>query len=140
MKWLEDRELLELSQRTPRTQWGKELMRDAWPKRFTGMVSSDTYRGYASVLAEVYRKIYVGAELQHVENIITRVDEDSKLLADQEQSDLAGGARLAIVNSWSNTHCGLTIQKAIDAFESELIYTAKMFVTASQLEASGHLP
>jgi hypothetical protein len=43
--WLDNNELDRTSTQEPSTTWGKELMREAWPKRYPGLLSSDTYRG-----------------------------------------------------------------------------------------------
>ena len=138
MKWLDDSELLRLSRMAPSTPWGRELMTNAWPQRFPSLVASDTYRGYATILSRVYGSMRSGIGVKDVEIIIGRVDQEyqgqPKAAAG---SALAGGAGLALANTWSDAHTGISVEQIAAALESQLIYAARMFVTALQQEARG---
>jgi hypothetical protein len=141
MKWLDDSELLRLSRLAPSTAWGRELMTSAWPQRFPTLLSSDTYRGYATILSRVYGSMRSGTGVKDVEIIINRVDQDYKgETASVVGSDLAGGAGLALANAWSDAHTGVTLEQIAAALESQLIYAARMFATALQQETRGRRP
>jgi hypothetical protein len=138
MKWLDDGELLRLSRLAPSTPWGRELMTSAWPQRFPTPLSIDAYRGYATVLSRVYGSMRSGIGIRDVEGIISRVVLECK---NQPQpaagSALVGGAGLALANTWSDAHTGITVEQVAAAVESQLIYAARLFANAYQEEGRG---
>jgi tetratricopeptide (TPR) repeat protein len=136
--WLDDAELARISRQVPSTAWGKELMRDAWPARYQGLLSSDTYRGCAMVLSTLFGNMRVGMQIGELVQIIGSVDQSIKTSHTLPTgTDRCGGASLAITNAWQRAHSGLTIDQIGMAFESELIYAAQMFMKAHQQEIAG---
>jgi hypothetical protein len=134
--WLDDDEMIRISRLAPSTQFGLDLMRDAWPKRFPTVISSPTYRGYAMALSAL-ASMGAGASVAAIEQMIERVDQaykNSKYCV--PGNDLAGGIGLAIANSWQDAH-SVSLNLFAAKTESELIYAAKMFVAARGLENSG---
>jgi hypothetical protein len=129
--WLNDDELSRLSLRSPSTPWGKELMLYAWPRRFPILLSSDTYRGYATVLNALYNRVKPPVTLVKIERLIEEIDssiQSSKLFP--YPSDILGGALIAVTNAWDTSHTGIAPERMPESFESELIYTASIFMQA----------
>jgi hypothetical protein len=138
VKWLDDSELLRVSRLAPSTALGRELIASAWPQRFPTLLSSQTYRGYATILSRVYGSMRAGHGVKDVESIITRVAQEYKgQTASTAGSALAGGAGLAVANAWSDAHAGISVEQIAAALESQLIYAARMFADALQQEARG---
>jgi hypothetical protein len=132
--WMDDGDLLPIANRKPSTPWGNELFRAAWPQRFPTILSSDTYRGYASVLARIFQSMRNGITVSEIERTIDLVDSVVKTL--EPGTAFAGGAGLAVVNQWQDAHA-INVNLFPAKLESELIYTARTFVTARQLELGG---
>jgi hypothetical protein len=132
--WLDNETMARISRQVPSTAFGRDCMRDVWPKKFQGLCPSETYRGYAIGLAMVRGQIRPGSSLRDLNSIIDRVDQAIKTSGTiQTNADLRGGAVLQITNAWSAVNeTGLSADMVIAAFESELIYAARMFVAASQ--------
>ena len=137
--WLDDSQLALLGRQSPSTAWGAQLMRDAWPKRYPGLLSSATYRGCAIVLSMLRANMRVGISVPEIRRLVEQVDQSLKnSRALQANSDLSGGANLTIVNAWTTAaELGLTAEQVAAAYESELLYAAKMFVLARQQESRG---
>ena len=132
--WLDDGELIQIASRQPSTPWGRELFSTAWPQRFPTILSSDTYRGYASVLARIFASMRHGIMLSEIERSIDAVDSLVRMLP--SGTGFTGGAALAIVNQWQDAHA-INVNLFPAKLESELIYVARMFVTARRLESGG---
>src|SRR5262249_10822698 len=75
---LHDDQLVYLSHQSPSTAWGRELMQDAWPKLFQGLLSSETYRGYASVLSMLYQQVRTGISVSEIQKLIEIADQRLK--------------------------------------------------------------
>lgn len=136
--WLGDGELAELSRQHPSTPWGTELMREVWPKKNPQLLSSETYRGYATVLSKLHSRMRRGLSISRIEQIIEDVDQSLKSLANfSAPTHASGGAVLAVANAWESAHCGITPDQIAVAYESELIFTAKLFCNARQREMAG---
>jgi hypothetical protein len=136
--WLDDRKLANIRHQVPSTEWGKELMRDAWPKMFQQLCSSETYRGYAIVISVLCSHMRRGISIGEIEKIIESVDRSVKTSRTFTLSEhLLGAAGLAITNAWERCHCGITTDQIAASYESELIYTAKMFNIAREHEIAG---
>jgi hypothetical protein len=134
--WLNDNELASIGSRNPSTAWGVELMREAWPKRYTQpLMSSDTYRGVVMGLATICSSMHHGISVGEIRRIVEEADQSLKTSAIcRPQSDLYGGASLAIVNAWTTAAgLGFTAEQIAVAYDSELIYAARTFVRAHQL-------
>ncbi len=100
--WLEDKTLAEISRKVPSTAWGKELMTEAWSKRYPQLMSSNTYRGCAIVLSTLCTYMYTGITNPEILQIIQGVDQSVKTSTTiQSQSDLCSGAVLTITNAWT---------------------------------------
>jgi hypothetical protein len=134
--WLSDVELSQISSRYPSTAWGRELIRAAWPQRFPTVLSSDTYRGYSSVLSRLLGSMWNGMTITDIERLIDRENQISQRL--QPGTAFAGGAGLAVVNAWQDAHA-IDVNLFAEKLESELIYTARVFVKARQLEQAGRV-
>jgi hypothetical protein len=136
---LADHELAGLGVRQPSTPWGAELMRTAWPQRYPGLLSSETYRGCASVLSALLAAMHPGIGVGAIQQLVERVDQAVKgSPIAQTQNDACGGAVLTVTNAWTTAaDLGFTAPQIAAAYESELIYAAKMFVRARQQEAAG---
>ena len=136
--WLDDAQIAALSARSPASAWGQELMQAAWPRLYTSLLSSETYRGCVMALSLLCTQVRPGFALGEVEQLITTLHE---AVATAETlpagSDRAGGFGLVITNAWERAHAGLATGQLIEAFESEMIYTARLFVTAREKEKSG---
>ncbi len=132
--WLDDSELIQIAGRQPSTSWGRELFSIAWPQRFLTILSSDTYRGYASVLVRIFASMRYGITLSEIERSIDAVDSLVRMLP--SGTDFTGGAALAIVNQWNDAHA-INVNLFPAKLESEFIYAARMFVTARRLESGG---
>lgn len=135
--WLDDLQLKKISHQFPSTPWGIELMETVWPRHFAELCSSETYRGYATVLSIVSAQMYRGISISGIEQIIEDVDRSLKTAA--AAAAVRGGATLAITNAWERAHCGITSDQVGAAYESELIYAANMFVRARQYEMAGYV-
>jgi hypothetical protein len=136
--WLDDEELGRISRQVPSTSWGMELMSAAWPKMYQGLLSSDTYRGCAAVLATLRAYVRSGSSIREIQGIIDQVDQSVKTSRSfPAGSDGCGGAILTTTNAWQRTEAGLSADQIAAAFESELIYVAKLFVRARQYELAG---
>ncbi len=131
--WLDDNELVRISRQSPSTPFGAQLMRDVWPKRYTEGLSSETYRGCATVLSMLCAGMRRGIGISEIDRLIESVDQSIKtsntLPAGSHQ---LGGAALTITNAWECAHCGYTSDQIAAAYKSELIYAAKLFVAARQ--------
>jgi hypothetical protein len=132
--WLDDADLIQIAGRQPSTPWGRELFTTAWPPRFPTILSSETYRGYVSVLARIFASMRFGITLSEIERSIDAVDSLVRMLT--SATDFTGGAALAIVNQWNDAHA-INVNLFPAKLESELIYVARMFVTARRLELAG---
>jgi hypothetical protein len=130
--WLDDNALARISRQVPSTNWGKELMRDAWPKRYPGLLSRDTYRGCAIVLSMLCASMRRGISVREIQQLVEGVDQSLKTSTTlRPPSDLYGGASLTIVNAWTTAaDLGFTAEQIAAAYESELIYAAQMFIKA----------
>jgi hypothetical protein len=136
--WLDDAELARISRQTPSTSWGVELMSTAWPKLYPGLLSSDTYRGCAAVLAMLRAYVRPGSSILDIQNVIEQVDQSVKQSRSfPAGSDGCGGATLTTTNAWQRTESGLSPSQIAAAIESELIYVAQLFVRARQHELAG---
>ena len=137
--WLDDSQLAHLGRQAPSTAWGAQLMRDVWPKRYPGLLSSATYRGCAIVLSMLRAQMRAGVSVPEIQQLVEQVDQSlktSRVL--QADGDLSGGANLTIVNAWTTAaELGLTAEQIAAAYESELLYAAKTFVLARQHESKG---
>ncbi len=131
---LDDGELIRIASREPSTPWGRQLFSTAWLQRFPSIVSSDTFRGYATVLARIFSSMRHGITVSEIEHSIDGVDSLVRLL--QSGTDFTGGAALAIVNQWNDAHA-INVNLFPAKLESELIYAARLFVTARRLELAG---
>jgi hypothetical protein len=130
--------VMQISHRVPQTAWGRELMTDAWPKLYESGLTSETYLGCVAVLLTLTPHLRQGMTLKDIEQKVTAIDQslkNSKLFV--PGSDRAGGALLAVTNAWQRTHAGLSAEQLLIAFDSELIYAAKMFIAARAREKEG---
>jgi hypothetical protein len=135
---LDDDALLRISRLTPSTPWGNELIKEAWPKIYPSLLSSDTYRGCATVLSALRAQAPKGTSLAVIERAIDAVDQSlKKSEIFVPDSDGCGGAVLTVTNAWQRTQSGLTADQLVDALESELIYSARMFMLAREREIAG---
>ena len=132
--WLIEPEIARISAQDPSTPWGQQLFRDVWPHRFPTVLSSDTYRGYASVLSRMLMSMRKGMSLTEIEALIDREDRIYKTL--QPGTAFTGGAGLAVTNAWQDAH-GIDVNLFGALLESQLIYTARMYVTARRMEMAG---
>jgi hypothetical protein len=132
--WLNEAELMQIIKRNPSTDWGLDLMRDAWPRRFPTVLSSPTYQAYSSVLSRLLGSMRNGMTLTDIERLIEREDQICKTL--QPGTAFTGGAGLAVVNAWQDAHA-IDVNLFAAKLESELIYTARVFARALQLEHAG---
>jgi hypothetical protein len=132
--WLDNEAMARISRQVPSTAFGRDCTRDVWPKRFQELCPSETFRGYAIGLAMVCGQMRAGSSLHDLNNIIDCVDQAVKTSVTLDvNADLRGGAVLQIMNAWSAVNeSGLSADMIVAAFESELIYVARMFVAASQ--------
>jgi hypothetical protein len=132
--WLDDNELARISAQHPSTRWGAELMRGAWPKRYPTLLSSETYRGCAIVLSTLLASMWQGISVREIQRLVEGVDQSlkvSRIL--QAPNDQYGGASLTVVNAWTTAaDLGFTAEQIAAAYESELIFAARMFVIARQ--------
>jgi hypothetical protein len=137
--WLDDDRLAHLARQTPSTQFGVELMAK-WPARYPGLLSSDTYRGCAIVLSKLVdllaNRSVTTYDIEQAIEAVDRMVKSPTALALGD--DLRGGAGLTTANAWESAHSGVSPQQVVAAYESELIYAAKMFLTARGRELSGH--
>jgi hypothetical protein len=103
------------------------------------LLSSNTYRGCAIVLAALSAHLYRGISIREIQQMIESLDQSLKASTImQSQTDLFGGAGLTITNAWTTaSNLGFTSEQIIVASDSELIYAAKMFGIARQQEMSG---
>jgi hypothetical protein len=134
--WLDDTELAVIGNRNPSTPWGAELIRDAWPKRYpTPFVSSETYRGVAIALATICASMHKGISVSEIQQIVEAADKSLRTSTTfRANSDLHGGAALAIANAWTTAaDLGFTAEQIAVAYDSELIFAARTFVRARQL-------
>lgn len=127
-------ELVRISAQDPSTAWGRQLFRDVWPRRFPTVLSSDTYRGYASVLWRTLMSMRNGISLAEIEVLIDREDRIYKTL--QPGTAFTGGAGLAVTNAWQDAH-SIEVNIFGAVLESQLIYAARMYVTARRVEMGG---
>ncbi len=132
--WLDDNSLIQIASREPSTAWGQDLFSTAWPQRFPTILSSDTFRGCASVLARIFASMRYGVTLSEIERSIDAVDSLVRMLP--SGTDFTGGAALAIVNQWNDARA-INVNLFPAKLESELIYVARLFVTARRLELAG---
>jgi hypothetical protein len=140
LPWLDDTQLLQLSLRTPSTIWGRNLMQSAWPRRYPGLVSSDTYRGCAIVLNALRANLRHGATLQEIEFAINAIHDSLQVSQSlRHGSDRHAGAALTVTNAWESSHSGVTPPQYIEALESELIFVATRFAEARRHEAAGRV-
>ena len=132
--WLTEPELARISAQDPSTPWGRQLFRDVWPQRFPTVLSSDTYRAYASVLSRMLMSMRHGMSLAEIETLIDGEDRIYKTL--QPGTAFTGGAGLAVGNAWQDAH---SIEGTLFAasLESQLIYAARMYVSARRMEMAG---
>lgn len=132
--WLADDQLAYISTQQPSTSWGAELIGTTWPKRYPTLLSSETYRGCATVLSLLLSLMHQGISVRQIQMLVENLDQSLKAsqLA-QTANDMFGGAGLTIVNAWTTAaELGFTSQQIAAAYESELIYVAKMFIHARQ--------
>lgn len=131
--WLDDDAMAQISRQSPSTPAGLKFMREMWPNRFAGLLSSDTYRGYAIVFSMLCRSMRNGISLHEIEQLVELVDESAKKSQTlPKETDRLGGAILATTNAWEDSHCGVSTHDFVAACESQLIYAAQKFVTARQ--------
>jgi hypothetical protein len=83
--------------------------------------------------------MYTGITNPEILQIIQGVDQSVKTSRTiQSQSDLCGGAVLTITNAWTTAaNLSFTTDQIAVAYESELIYVAKMFCITRQDEVGG---
>ena|SRR5579871_1468832 len=132
--WLDDGELARIANRQPSTPWGRELFSTAWPQRFPSLAPSDTFRGYASVQWRIFVSMRYGITVSEIEHLINAADGMVKIL--QPGTEFAAGAVLGITNQWEDAHA-INVNLFPAKLESELIYVARVFVTARRLELGG---
>lgn len=89
----DDHELSRIAARVPSTTWGNELMRDGWPKLYTQLMSSETYRGCISVLAMLAAQMRAGMRLGEIEQLIERADRSVKSSSPSRLDPIAAGVR-----------------------------------------------
>jgi hypothetical protein len=135
---LDENRIAEMSRRFPATEWGRELLTDAWPKLYGKDLTSETYHGCVSVLHTLLSNIRVDMSLSNIQEKITAVDESLKTSKQfVPNSHWTGGAALTIANAWERTEAGFTVKQLLIAFDSELIYASKMYVEAREREKAG---
>jgi hypothetical protein len=132
--WLSETDLARISAQNPSTDWGRQLFRDVWPQRFPTVLASDTYRAYASVLSRIHTSMRKGMTLAEIEVLIDREDRIYRNL--QPGTVFTGGAGLAVTNALQNAH-SVHASLFADTLESELIYAARMYMTARGMEGGG---
>jgi hypothetical protein len=137
--WLDDNSLTELSRRVPSTDWGRQWLRDLWPKMHPVLMPSELYRGYAMALSILCAHVRPGIRLSEIGRIIDSVDEAAQtatsLPVGAEQTE---GFALAIASAASRTQSGaVPADQLVAAFESELIYVARLFEEARRHENAG---
>jgi hypothetical protein len=136
--WLDDAQMTEFSRRTPSTAFGRELM-PKWAARYPELLSSDTYRGCAVVLATLF-KLLRGREptigtIEQTINILDQALWASKNF--KPGTALTGGASLTVANAFQSAHSGVRPDQIVEAYESEAIYVAKKFIEARRRELAG---
>jgi hypothetical protein len=130
--------LLEIGRRVPATPWGRELMTSTWPKLYPPGYTSETYLGSAVVLMALQANLRQGMSIADIQQKITVIDDSlkrSQLFL--PNTHRAGTAAMALANAWERTATGYPADKLLIAFESELIYAARMFAAAREQEAAG---
>ena len=137
--WLNDESLAEISRRVPSTDWGRQWLRDLWPKMHPVLMPSELYRGYAMALSILCAHMRPGIRLSEIGRIIDSVDQAAQtatsLPVGAEQTE---GFALAIANAASRTQSGaVPADQLVAAFESELIYVARLFAEARRHESAG---
>lgn len=136
--WLSEVRLQQLSRQMPSTSWGISLMRDAWPRVYTHLLSSDTYRGCTAALSLLCAEVRSETPLFRVVQVIEAADQSLKQSSMfPPGSDASGGAGLVLTNAWQRSQSGLNSAQLAAAFESELIYASQLFMQAQQYEAQG---
>jgi hypothetical protein len=144
--WLDDQQMIELSERTPSTEFGRELMSE-WPSRYPTRNSSAAYHGYATALWVLVRHVTpqactnasITAAIQVLDASVkesiqefheSKPDFDDYSNVDRNQA--LGAAALALLNSWERTQCGADPQDLVGLYESEAIYAARKFREARE--------
>jgi hypothetical protein len=137
--WLDDARLDDIRREIPSTAWGRELMTTAWPKRYPGLLSSETYRGCAIVLSALNASIRSTMQLSEIGRIIENLGHSIKTSRNYPAgSDRCGGAVMTVTNAWEGAHGGISVTQITEALESELIYAARMFGAARKQESAGN--
>jgi hypothetical protein len=136
--WLSDTELSQLSRQIPSTEFGNELM-SKWPARYPGLLSSDTYRGCAIALFALSTSLNGGmVTIAAIEQAIeTLHDSLVKSNTFAVGMDRQGGATVTLSNAWEGADSGVSARQAVEAYESEAIFAARMFVRAREQELAG---
>lgn len=137
--WLDDTQLTALSGRLPSTELGRRL---DWSQSYgEPLVSSDTYRGGVIVLSMLThllsgRDASIGVIEQAIEAVNDALEASTRFAPG---APIQGGAAIVLANAWERAHCGAAAQQVIDAYESEMIHLARVFVAARAREIAGEI-
>ena len=135
---VEETRVAALSHRIPATPWGRELMTNAWPKLYEAGLTSETYLGCTAVLLTLAANLRSGMSSDDIVQKVIAVDKSLKnSTLFLPGSHRAAGAALTVTNAWERTRQGFSSEQLLIAFDSELIYAAKMFVAARESEKAG---
>jgi hypothetical protein len=135
LRWLDDAELARISGKAPSATWTKMWL-TTMPKLYPKVLSSEAYRGAASVSHALWTCTRNSVFPFEFEQAINDVDQSLAALSQgQQASFLFESARISIVNFKSVVSdpvlmTDISVFKA--RFEAEMLYTAKLFFSAQR--------